>query len=270
MRILMVGDVVGRPGRHSFAEHTQQLKREKNIDIVVVNGENAAHGKGLTLATFNELLSGGADIVTSGNHIWDKKDVLEFIDREPFLLRPANYPEGAPGRGFCIYPYRAKNIGVINLLGRTFMSPTDCPFARAEEILKSLKRDCDIILVDFHAEATSEKTAMGFFLDGRVTAVVGTHTHIQTADERILPQGTVYMTDLGMVAPLNSSIGSNPENVIEKFITCRLNKFDVAEGPCVYCGLLIDIDNKTDKAIKIERIRIVEEIDYHGLGDDGF
>ena len=260
MQILMVGDVFGRPGRKFFAEQTAKIKTEKNIDVVVVNGENAAHGKGLTKATFNALLSGGADIVTTGNHIWDRKDVYEFIDQEPFLIRPANYPEPCPGKGYCIYPYKAKNIGVVNLEGRTFMQPLDNPFSCAEEVLKELGNKCDIILVDFHAEATSEKLAMGFFLDGRVTAVVGTHTHVQTADERFLPKGTAYITDLGMVGSLNSIIGTKIENAVDKFLTCRLNKFEVADAPCFYCGLLIEIDDKTNQALNIERVKIVEEI----------
>lgn len=259
MRILMVGDVFGRSGRRSFAEHTAKIRQEKNIDVVVVNGENAAHGKGLTLPTFNALLSGGADIVTTGNHIWDKKDVLEFIDREPFLLRPANYPANTPGKGFCVYPYKAKNIGVINLQGRIFMNPLDCPFTCAGEILKEIRRECDIILVDFHAEATSEKMAMAYFLDGKVNAVVGTHTHVQTADERILPHGTAYMTDLGIVGAINSIIGVNPLPVVEQFLTCRLAKFEPAEGTCVYCGLMIEIDDKTNRTLNLERIQIVED-----------
>lgn len=258
MRILMVGDVFGRAGRRAFAEHTAKIKKEKNIDLVVVNGENAAHGKGLTLPTFNALLSGGADIVTTGNHIWDKKDVLEFIDREPFLLRPANYPANTPGKGFCIYPYKAKNIGVINLQGRIFMWALDCPFSRAAEILKEIERKCDIILVDFHAEATSEKMAMAYFLDGKVNAIAGTHTHVQTADERILPNGTAYITDLGLVGPINSIIGVQPDPVIEQFISCRMTKFEPAEGHCVYCGLIIEIDDKTNRTKKIERVQIVE------------
>ena len=260
MRILMVGDIFGRAGRKFFCERTKELKRQKNIDVVVVNGENVAHGKSLTEATFNEILSGGADIVTTGNHIWDRKDIVPLLEREPFLIRPANFPENSPGKGYCIYPHRAKNIGVINLLGRVFMQPVDCPFTRAEEILKILKRECDIILVDFHAEATSEKISMGYFLDGRVTAVVGTHTHTQTADNRILPKGTAYMTDLGMVGPLNSVIGIKIEPVIEKFISCRPVKFEVAEDPPnIYCAAIIDIDDKTNMATSIERIQIHEE-----------
>lgn len=261
MRILMVGDIFGRAGRKFFCEVTKKIKREKNIDVVVVNGENVAHGKSLTQATFNEILSGGADIVTTGNHVWDRKDVIELLEREPFLIRPANFPENTPGKGFCIYPYRAKNIGVINLLGRSFMQPvTDCPFNRAEEILKMIKNECDIILVDFHAETTAEKSAMGYFLDGKVTAVVGTHTHIQTADERILPNVTAYITDLGMVGPLNSIIGMKIEPVIEKFLTCRPTKFEVAEEPpCVYCAAIVEIDDSTNLPTKIERVHICEE-----------
>lgn len=260
MKILMVGDVFGRAGRKTFAEITPKLKAEKKIDVVVVNGENAAHGSGLTVSTFNELLSGGADIVTTGNHVWSKKDIFEIIDREPFLLRPANYPEGTEGKGFCIFPYRSKNIGVINLLGRTFLNPIDCPFICAEKIVQQIKNDCDIILIDFHAEATSEKLSLGFFLDGKVTALVGTHTHVQTADERILPNGTAYITDLGMTGILNSAIGLDIQSVIEKFISCKQGKFLIAEkGTCVYSAALLDIDNATNKAKTIERIYIVTE-----------
>ena len=255
MRILAVGDVVGRSGRRTFCKYTPKLKAERNIDIVVVNGENAAHGKGLTYSTFMELLSGGADIVTSGNHVWDNRDVMRIIEQEPFLIRPANYPEGTPGKGFCIYPYRAKNIGVLNLSGRTFMPTIDCPFVKAEEIVKELKRNCDIILLDFHAEATSEKAAMGFYLDGKITAVWGTHTHVQTADSRILPQGTAYITDLGMVGALDSVLGVSSELVIEKFLTAMPVKFEIVEkGTCIYCGIIIDIDDKSNKVTNIERI----------------
>ena len=260
MKILMVGDIFGRAGRKTFAEITPKLKAEKNIDIVVANGENAAHGSGLTVSTFNELLSGGADIITSGNHIWSNKDILEIIDREPFLIRPANYPEGTPGKGFCIFPYRSKNIGVVNLLGRTFLAPMDCPFVCAEKIFEQIKTQCDIILVDFHAEATSEKISLGYFLDGKVTAVVGTHTHVQTADERILPKGTAYITDLGMVGILNSVIGLDIESVIEKFVSCRQGKFLVPEkGACIYSAVLLEIDDFTNETKSIERIKIITE-----------
>ena len=258
MRIAMVGDVIGRPGRTAFAKYTAQLRKEKKIDIVVVNGENSAGGKGITRTSLDELLHAGADIVTSGNHIWDKKDVLEFIDREPFLIRPANYPDGTPGKGWCVYPWRAKNIGVLNLSGRAFMPPMDCPFQKVEDILAEMKDECDIILLDFHAETTSEKMAMGWYLDGRVNAVVGTHTHIQTADERILPNGTAYITDLGMVGPWDSVLGVKTEIIIQKFTTGMPVRFDLAAGPNVYSAVILDIDEASNKTVGIERILIKE------------
>ncbi|MBR3498782.1 MAG: TIGR00282 family metallophosphoesterase [Selenomonadaceae bacterium] len=259
MKILMVGDVVGRTGRYFFMEQTPELRQAKKIDVVVVNGENAAHGKGLTPSIFSDLIKGGADVVTSGNHIWDNPKVLEIIDTEPFLLRPANYPEDTPGRGFCIFPVGRKKIGVINLSGRTFMQPQlDDPFRLTEKILKLMRKDCDAILVDFHAEATSEKLAFANYFDGQVTAVVGTHTHVQTADEKILPKGTAYITDLGMVGAQNSILGMTVEPVIKRFLTGRPSKFEVAEGAAVYCAVLIDIDDKKNKPTKIERILLKE------------
>ena len=259
MRIAMVGDVIGRPGRAAFAKYTAQLRKEKKIDIVIVNGENSAGGKGVTRTSLDELLHAGADIVTSGNHIWDKKDVLEFIDQEPFLIRPANYPDGTPGKGWCVYPWRAKNIGVMNLSGRAFMPPMDCPFQKVEDILNELKKECDIILLDFHAETTSEKMAMGWYLDGRVNAVVGTHTHIQTADERILPNGTAYITDLGMVGPWDSVLGVKTDIIIQKFTTGMPVRFDLAAGPNVYSAVILDIDETSNKTVGIERILIKED-----------
>ncbi|MBQ3336653.1 MAG: TIGR00282 family metallophosphoesterase [Selenomonadaceae bacterium] len=259
MKILMVGDVVGRTGRYFFMEQTPELRQAKKIDVVIVNGENAAHGKGLTPSIFSDLIKGGADIVTSGNHIWDNPKVLEIIDTEPFLLRPANYPEDTPGRGFCIFPVGRKKIGVINLAGRIFMNPPlDDPFRLAEKILRLMRKDCDLILVDFHAEATSEKLAFANYFDGQVTAVVGTHTHVQTADEKILPKGTAYITDLGMVGAQNSILGMTVEPVIKRFLTGRPSKFEVAEGAAVYCAVLINIDDKKNKPTKIERILLKE------------
>ena len=258
MRILMVGDIFGRAGRKFFCEQTKKLRREKNIDVVVVNGENAAHGKSLTEATLNEILSGGADIITTGNHVWDRKDIFELLEREPFLIRPANYSDSLPGKGYCIYPHRSKNIGVINLLGRVFMTPVDNPFTAAEEIVKEIRRECDIILVDFHAEATSEKLALGYFLDGKVTALVGTHTHTQTADERILPNGTAYITDLGMVGSRDSVIGVKIEPVLKQFLTGFPLKIEVADSPpYIYCAVVIEIDDKSNLPTKIERITLV-------------
>ena len=259
MNILMVGDVVGRPGRYFFMEQTPELRAKYKIDMVVVNGENAAHGKGLTPNIFDELIRGGADVVTTGNHIWDNPKVLEIIDTEPFLIRPANYPEDTPGKGFCIFPVGKKKIGVINMTGRIFMQPPlDDPFRLAEKILNFMEKDCDLILIDFHAEATSEKLAFANYFDGRVTAVVGTHTHVQTADEKILPKGTAYISDLGMVGAENSILGMAVEPVIKRFLTGRPSRFEVAEGTAIYCAVLIHIDEKNNKPTKIERIFIRE------------
>ena len=259
MKILMVGDVVGRPGRYFFMEQTPELKQARGVDMVVVNGENAAHGRGLTPNVFDELISGGADVVTSGNHIWDNSNVLRILDTEPFLLRPANYPEDTPGNGYCIYPVGTKKIGVINLSGRTFMQPPmDCPFRLGDKLVNLLSKDCDVILIDFHAEATSEKLAFANYLDGRVTAVVGTHTHVQTADEQILPKGTAYISDLGMVGAANSILGMTAEPVIARFVTGRPSKFEVAERPSIYCAVLIEINDATNRAVRIERVQIKE------------
>jgi len=258
LKIILTGDVVGRPGRRAFQKYTPKLRQERQIDVVVVNGENSAGGKGITRKSLDELYHGGADIVTSGNHVWDKKDVLEFIDREPFLVRPANYPEGAPGKGSCIYPFRSKNIGVMNLSGRTFMPVLDCPFQKAEELLRELTPVCDVLILDFHAEATSEKMAMGWYLDGRVNCIVGTHTHIQTADERILPGGTAYITDLGMVGAWNSVLGVCTDIVIDKFTKALPVRFDLANGPNVYSAVILEIDDVSNKTTAIERVLIKE------------
>ena len=258
MRLLVVGDVVGRLGRKAFARYTRELKEKYKIDLVIVNGENSAGGKGISRKSLDELYRAGADIVTSGNHVWDNREINGFIDDEPYLVRPANYPEGAQGKGWCIYPFKSANLAVVNMSGRTFMPDMDCPFQKIEEVLSEIGQESDIILLDFHAETTSEKMAMGFYLDGRVQAVVGTHTHIQTADERILPQGTAYITDLGMVGPWNSVLGVKPEIIIQKFTTCRPVRFDLAEGPAVYSAVVIDIDTNTKKAVSIERVMIRE------------
>ena len=259
MRVMLVGDVIGRPGRRAFRKYVQQLRREKAIDVVIANGENSAAGKGLTRTSLDELYSGGADIVTTGNHVWDKKDVLTFIDQEPFLIRPANYPDGTPGKGYCLYPFKAKTIGVMNLSGRSFMPALDCPFQKVDAILQEIRKQCDIIFLDFHAETTSEKMAMGWYLDGRVNGVVGTHTHIQTADERILPRGTAYITDLGMVGPWNSVLGVQTDKIIYKFTTGMPVRFEVeAEGPQVFSAVIVEIDDKSNQTLGIERILLTE------------
>ena len=259
MRIMLVGDVVGRAGRRAFRTITPRLRSERRIDVVIVNGENSAGGKGFTRKALDELYAGGADVVTAGNHVWDKKDVFDFVDDEPFLVRPANYPDGAPGKGWCIFPFKAVNVAVMNLSGRSFMPALDCPFQKVEELLREMRDVCDIILLDFHAETTSEKMAMAWYLDGRVNAIVGTHTHVQTADERILPRGTAYISDLGMTGPYNSVLGVKPECILKKFTTGLPVRFEVAEGPSVYAGVLITIDDATNRTTKIERVLRREE-----------
>ena len=259
MRVMLVGDVCGRPGRQAFLKYTPRLREEKHLDIVIVNGENSAGGRGITQKSLLDLQRAGADVITGGNHIWDKREVLEFIDREPFLLRPANYPGNVPGHGFCLYPWRGKNIGVVNLLGRAMMPvDVDCPFQIADALLAEIKKNCDYIIVDFHAEATSEKMAMGWYLDGRVNVVVGTHTHIQTADERILPQGTAYITDLGMVASWNSVLGVKTEAVLKKFTTALPVRFDMADGGSVYSALIVEMDDSSGSVKSVERLLIKE------------
>lgn len=259
MKILIVGDVVGRPGRKAFKRYTRELREKHNIDIVIVNGENSAAGKGVSRKSLDELYAGGADIVTSGNHIWDKREVYEVIDTDPYLVRPANYPEGAPGKGWCLYPFKAKNVAVINMSGRAFMPDMDCPFQKIEDVLSEIGQEADIKILDFHAETTSEKMAMGFYLDGRVQVVVGTHTHIQTADERILPNGTAYITDLGMVGPWNSVLGVKSDIIIKKFTSCMPARFDLADGPAVYSAVVVEIDDATNKPVRIDRLHIREE-----------
>lgn len=259
MKLLIVGDVVGRPGRKAFSRYTKDLKKEYGVDVVIVNGENSAGGKGISRKSLDELYSAGGDIVTSGNHIWDNREVNSFIDQEPYLVRPGNYPEGAPGKGWCLYPFKAKNIAVVNLSGRAFMPDMDCPFQKIEDILREIGDQADIIVLDFHAETTSEKMAMGFYLDSRVQAVVGTHTHIQTADARILPQGTAYITDLGMVGPWNSVLGVKSDIIIRKFTTCLPARFELADGPAVYSAVVVEIDDVSNRAVGIERILLTED-----------
>ena len=258
MKILIVGDVVGRVGRRAFDRYTRELKKSRAVDLVIVNGENSAGGRGISRKSLDELYRSGGDIVTSGNHIWDNREIYGFIDDEPYLVRPANYPEGAPGRGWCIYPFKSVNVAVINLSGRAFMPEMDCPFQKIEDILAEIGDRADIFILDLHAETTSEKMAMGFYLDGRVQVVVGTHTHIQTADERILPQGTGYITDLGMTGPWNSVLGVKSDIILQKFTTCRPVRFEIAEGPGVYSGVIVEIDNGEKKVKDIQRVLIKE------------
>ena len=259
MRILFVGDIVGRPGRQAVSRRLDRLIDVHAVDLVVANGENAAAGFGLTVDIARELFDLGIDVITSGNHIWDKKEILGYLDRQPALLRPANYPPGVPGAGSGVFSTSAGiKVGVLNLEGRVFMNALDCPFRTADELLDELHRQTPIVLVDFHAEATSEKVALGCYLDGRASALAGTHTHVQTADERILPGGTGYITDAGMTGSRDAVIGIRKELAIEKFLTQLPVRFEVAKKDPVLCGVLFTIDVDTGRALGVKRI--LEEI----------
>jgi metallophosphoesterase (TIGR00282 family) len=257
MNILCIGDIVGKPGRNFINTRLPKLIQEYKVDFVVANGENCAHGVGITKKTYDELVYAGVDVITLGNHTWSKKEVIEFIDDKENLIRPANFPANNPGRGYTIVEKAGKRIAIINLVGRVYMESYDCPFRKADEILASIENQVDIIIVDFHAEATSEKLAMGWYLDGKVAAVFGTHTHVQTSDERLLPEGTGYITDVGMTGPYNSILGVNKDIIIKKFITLMPGKFEVAEGLAVFSALLLEVENNKAKSIK--RINILEE-----------
>jgi len=255
LRILMIGDIVGRPGRTIVREKLSYIKNMYEVDFVIANGENAAGGNGITEKIAQELFISGIDFLTMGNHIWDNKDIFNFIENENRIVRPANYP-AAPGKGYQIIKIEnGPVLGIINISGRTFMPPLDCPFRTVDAIIQQISSVTKIIIVDFHAEATSEKIAMGWYLDGRVSLVVGTHTHVQTADEKILPNGTAYITDVGMTGPVNSILGINKESVINKFISQMPVRFEVAKGPAELNGILVDIDELTGKALAIKRIR---------------
>ena len=256
MNILLIGDVVGKPGREAIKKLLPEIKKEFNIEFTVANIENAAGGAGITPNIVDEITDYDVDILTSGDHIWDRREIVTIIDTKNELLRPINYPTEIPGAGYCITQKQGKKIGVLNLQGRVFMAPTvESPFKAASESIKVIKSKTPIILVDMHAEATSEKVAMGHFLDGLVSAVVGTHTHVQTADEKILSAGTAYITDLGMTGPCDSVIGQKKEKIIERFVTGIPVRFEVASGDVQLQGVVIDIDEKTGKAKSIQRLQ---------------
>ena len=258
MKILIIGDIVGEPGRQAVKELVPRIRQRENIDMVIANGENAAGGSGLTPKIFDALINMGVDVVTSGDHVFKKKDILEIIDFENRLLRPANFPDGAPGHGYTIIARPdGMRVGVINLAGRVFMDPLDCPFRKADEIVKKIIPETNIILVDIHAEATSEKVALGWYLNGRVSAVVGTHTHVQTADERILPQKdhTAYISDIGMSGPIDSVIGRKVEQILIRFIERTPTRFEVAEENIQLQGVIIDIEEASGKAKSITRVQ---------------
>lgn len=257
VNILFIGDIVGKPGRQAIARELYRLVDRHRVDLVIANGENAAGGFGLTAETAKELFEYGVNLFTSGNHIWDKKDALDYITREPRLLRPANYPPGTPGKGSTIVRTAGGiKVGVINLEGRVFMNNLECPFRTADSEVEKIVQETPVILVDFHAEATSEKSALGWYLDGRVTAVIGTHTHVQTADERILPGGTAYLTDAGMTGSFESVIGVRKDEPIQKFLTQIPAKFEVAKKDIRLNGVVVSVDESTGKALGIERINV--------------
>jgi len=262
IKILFIGDVVGPLGSAVFQKHISAIKAKHEIDGVILNGENSASdGKGITPRKVNFFKHNGVDVITSGNHIWAKKDIYNYLVHNKDLLRPANFPSMCPGVGVTTFSAAGKTIGIINLQGRVFMHQhLDCPFKTAESILTYLKTKTNVIFIDFHAETTSEKIALGHFLDGQVTGIVGTHTHVQTADERILPHGTGFITDLGMCGAINSMIGMKIEPIVNNFVTQMPHKFMVETSPpAQLCGAIIEADPDTGNALSIERIKIIDD-----------
>ena len=259
MKILLIGDVVGRPGRELVRKGLRALIEVHGVDFVIANAENAAAGFGVTKDLGDALLESGIDMMTSGNHIWDKKEVIDYIKAEPRLLRPANYPAGVPGRGSSVADTGdGRAVGVINVMGRVFMLPIDDPFAVVLREIDAIRHRTRVIIVDFHAEATSEKIAMGWHLDGRVTAIIGTHTHVQTADERILPKGTAYLTDVGMTGPHDSVIGMEVSPSLARFLNGMPTKFEPATGNARLNGVIVEADDRTGLAKRIVRISYSE------------
>jgi len=256
MNILFIGDIVGSPGREAIKSLLPELKKEYRLDFIIANGENAAGGSGITSKVAEELFDSGIEALTSGDHIWKKREIFEIINQEERILRPLNFPGGAPGRGFGVFKTKeGLKVGVVNVNGRVFMEALDCPFKTTLAAQETLVKETKIIIVDIHAEATSEKVALGWYLDGKVSAVLGTHTHIQTADERILPEGSAYITDVGMTGPCDSVIGRKIEDVLERFITAIPTRFEVASENIQLQGVVLDIDEDTGKAKSIVRIQ---------------
>ncbi len=256
MNILFIGDIVGSPGRGVVKQLLPGLKKEYGLDFVIANAENAAGGSGITSRVADELFDSGIDVLTSGDHIWKKREIFEFIDKDERILRPLNFPAGAPGRGAKVFKtHNNTKIAVVSIQGRVFMEALECPFRTAREEVEKLAKETKIIIVDMHAEATSEKVALGWYLDGKVSAILGTHTHIQTADEKILPNGTAFITDVGMTGPYDSVIGRRVEDVLERFLTAVPIRFEVAEGNVQLHGAVVEIDEKTGKANSIVRIQ---------------
>jgi 2',3'-cyclic-nucleotide 2'-phosphodiesterase len=259
MKILMLGDVVAKPGRVAVLDRLQDLREQHQIDLALMNAENVAGGFSITPSLADQLFRAGVDIMTSGNHIFDKREAIDYISTQPRLLRPANYPPGTPGSGVWTGEIKGVKVAVINLMGRVFMPPSDDPFRVVDSLLTTISPDTKVRIVDMHAEATSEKVAMGWFLDGRVSAVLGTHTHVQTADERILPQGTAYLTDLGMTGSYAGVIGMEKADVITRFTSVIGKRAEHAKGGARICGAVIDVDEESGRSRKIERLNLAHE-----------
>ncbi|MBC8000718.1 MAG: TIGR00282 family metallophosphoesterase [Leptolyngbya sp.] len=262
MQVLFLGDIIGKPGRQVVRRYLNGLT--KKPDLIIANAENSAHGFGTTEANLEELRGAGVQAFTGGNHTFDRKELLEFIERQTNVIRPANYPEGTPGKGYCIVQVGEFKVGILNLIGRVFMEPLESPFLAADRIIPLIKEETNIIIVDLHAEATAEKVAMGWYLDGRVSAVLGTHTHIQTADDRVLPGGTAYLTDAGACGPHDGVIGMEKQGVFRRMVKQLPTRFEVAEGPAQLCGALMTIEPRSGKALGIERVQYRESEQLSG------
>jgi len=257
MRILFIGDIFGSPGRNVVADHVEDIVRREKVSLVIANAENAAGGFGITPGIADDLFDLGIAVLTSGNHIWDKREIYDYLDRHPRLLRPANYPADCPGKG--VYVDRTKTgvpYAVVNLQGRTYLPAIECPFRTADRLLAEIGADVKVRFVDFHAEVTSEKMAMGWYLDGRVSAVIGTHTHVPTADTRLLPGGTAYQTDVGMTGPYDSVIGVDKDLVLKRFLTCMPNRMEVARGRVEFHSVIVDVEDATGRATAVRRFTL--------------
>jgi len=248
--VLNIGDIIGKPGRQAVSKLMPSVRQKFGVDLVIANAENVAGGLGLTPATARELLDAGVDVLTSGNHIWAEREIIPYLDSDMPVLRPLNYPPGVPGRGYIVIG----RVMVVNLIGRTFMSNYDCPFRAMDQLLVEIKPRPPVIIVDFHAEATSEKVALGRYLDGRVSAVLGTHTHVGTIDAQVLPHGTAYVTDIGMTGPINSVIGDDVDKVLQRFLTMIPNRLPVGKGKTIFNAVLVRVDDNSGRAISIDRI----------------
>lgn len=255
--ILFLGDVVGRPGRRAVGRYLRSLRGTARPDFIIANGENAAGGKGLDPGSAEELRDEGVDVITTGNHVWQVRDLLPYLDETDRILRPCNFPRGNPGRGWVVHPARGsrREIGVVNVIGRVFMGPAACPFEAAREAVRQIRARTPVVVVDMHGEATSEKVAMGRFLDGSVSAVIGSHTHVQTADEEILPGGTAFLTDAGMCGPSDSILGMRVDRVLDRFVTQMPTRFEVATGSTMVQGVRVGVDEESGRAVHVTRVR---------------